>query len=242
VAPSILAVAMASKAAREAMITIPQVSIRDHWLQDAELRRALNGYRPRTGLGAAILRLIQTGDRDAVLDVLDRLRSIAIFETRLFATVIRGSVLRVTGEQAVVREPYGLVATKVMTTAGVEAMVDAFTNTFELENFNYHAMGTGSTAEAASQTALVTELTTEYTRNVRGAGAQSQPSANIYQSLATVTVDSGTPAVREHGLFNQSATGGGVMLDRSLVGPYTLDGAAGDGVEWTWQLTLTSGG
>ena len=55
-------------------------------------------------------------------------------------------------------ERLGLVSTRVVTTAGVNYLVDAFQGTTEPENFKYHAMGTGNTAESSGDTALVTEV------------------------------------------------------------------------------------
>jgi hypothetical protein len=131
---------------------------------------------------------------------------------------------------------------RVITDAGVAAMADTFTNTVEAEVFNFHGMGTGGTAEAASQTALVTELTTEYNPNsTRATGTQTSPS-NVYQTVGTNTIDSGTPAITEHGIFSQAATGGGTMLDRSLFSAINLVGANADGIQFTYQLTFTSGG
>lgn len=136
--------------------------------------------------------------------------------------------------------PFGLVSMRVITDAGVAAISDSFNNTFENELFNFHGMGTGTTAEAASQTALVTELTTEYNPNsTRATGTQTTPT-NVYQTIGTNTIDSGTPAVTEHGIFSQAATGGGTMLDRSVFAAINL--VSGDGIQFTYQLTLTSGG
>lgn len=138
------------------------------------------------------------------------------------------------------RQPLGLAGLKVVTTAGLGYIVDAFQNSTELENMKYHALGTGSTAENASDTALVTELTTEYTGNVRATGTTTEgASANIYRSVATNTLD-GTPgaALREHGLMSQAATGGGVLLDRTLYDAITL--SSGEGLQSTYDLT-TSG-
>jgi hypothetical protein len=138
--------------------------------------------------------------------------------------------------------PMGLASLRVITDAGVAAMADTFTNTVEAEVFNFHGMGTGGTAEAASQTALVTELTTEYNPNsTRATGTQTSPT-NVYQTVGTNTIDSGTPAITEHGIFSQAATGGGTMLDRSLFSAINLVGANADGIQFTYQLTFTSGG
>lgn len=136
--------------------------------------------------------------------------------------------------------PYGLVSLRVVTDAGVAAIADAFGNTFEVELFNFHGMGTGTGAEAVGDTALGTELTTEYNPNsTRATGVQTTPT-NVYQTVGTNTIDSGTPAITEHGILSQAATGGGTLLDRSKFSAINL--ASGDGIQFTYQLTFTSGG
>ena len=134
---------------------------------------------------------------------------------------------------------YGLASLRVVTTAGVGYIVDAFQNTVELENMKYHGLGTGSSSEAVGDTALGTELTSEYTGNVRATGTTAEgASANIYSTVATNTLDA-TPgaALREHGIF--SANSSGVLLDRTVYGAITL--ASGDALQSTYQLTFTAG-
>lgn len=133
----------------------------------------------------------------------------------------------------------GLAGTKVVTDVGVAYIVDAFQNSVEVENMKFHGLGTGSTAENATDTALVTELTTEYTGNVRATGTTTEgASANIYRTVATNTLD-GTPgaALREHGIFSASTVG--VLLDRTVYAAITL--VSGDGLASTYDLTLTAG-
>lgn len=135
----------------------------------------------------------------------------------------------------------GLASFRVVTTAGVNFIVDAFQNSVELENLKYHGIGTGSTAEAAGDTALVTELTTEYTGNVRATGSTTEgASANIYRTVGTNTMDE-TPgaALREHGIFDQAATGGGTLLDRTVYAAITL--SSGDSLQSTYDHTQTAG-
>lgn len=136
--------------------------------------------------------------------------------------------------------PYGLAGCRVVTTAGMNAVVDAFQNTVELETFKYHGIGTGSTAEASGDTALVTELTTEYqTDNTRATGTTAEgASANIYQTVATNTVDAAA-ALREHGVFTQAATGGGTLLDRTVFALINLGN--GDSLESTYEITFVAG-
>lgn len=135
----------------------------------------------------------------------------------------------------------GLMSMRVVTDAGVGFIVDAFQNLTELENMKYHGFGTGSTAEAAGQTALVTELTTQYNPDsTRPTGSTTEAAANTYRTVATLSPDSGgTIAVTEHGVF--SATSAGVMLDRSVFSAVNLV-AGSDSLQVTYDLTFTSGG
>lgn len=135
----------------------------------------------------------------------------------------------------------GLVSLRVVTDTGVAFIVDAFQNSVELENMRYHGFGTGSTAENASQTALVTELTTQYAAdNTRPTGSTTEgASANIFRSVGTLSPDASV-AITEHGLFSQAATGGGVMIDRSVFSAINL--ISGDSLQTTYDLTFSSGG
>lgn len=137
---------------------------------------------------------------------------------------------------------YGLVSCRVVTDTGVGFIVDAFQNLTELENMRYHGLGTGSTAEAASQNALVTELTTQYsTSNTRPTGSIGEKSGDskTFETSATITV-SATVAATEHGIFSQAATGGGVMIDRSVFSVVNL--ASTESLQATYQLTFPSAG
>ncbi len=151
----------------------------------------------------------------------------------LWLEVIRGDSERL---------PYGLASLRVVTDTGVAFVVDAFQNLTELENQRFHGFGTGTTAEAATQTALVTELTTQYpTDNTRPTGSQTEAAANIFRTVGTLDPDADV-AITEHGIFSQAATGGGVMLDRSLFSVINLSGAGGDTLQATYDFTITSGG
>lgn len=152
----------------------------------------------------------------------------------LWCTVRRGG----TGEVI----PYGLASLRVVTTVGVGYIVDAFQNLVEPENMKFHGFGTGTTAEASGDTALVTELTTQYNPDsTRPTGTTTEgASANIYRTVATLTPDSGGSIVlREHGIF--SAASAGVLLDRSLFAAITLDSTLGDSLQVTYDLTFPAG-
>jgi hypothetical protein len=138
---------------------------------------------------------------------------------------------------------YGLSSLRVVTTAGVNYIVQVFiaTGGYSLNNFKYHGIGTGTTAEATGDTALVTELTTQYNPDsTRATGTTvAGSSSNIFHTVATNTVDA-TAAITEHGILSQAATGGGTLLDRSVFSVINLSG--GDGLTSTYDLTLAAGG
>lgn len=151
---------------------------------------------------------------------------------RLYATVLRADG-RV--------EHLGLISTKLVTDAGVAFLVDDWDNNGQdLTTLNYHGCGTGGTAEAAGDTALVTESTTALNPdNTRATGTRSQPAANQYRSVGTLTFDA-SAAVTEHGIFSQAATGGGTLWDRSLFSAINV--VSGDSIQFTYTCTVSSGG
>lgn len=170
----------------------------------------------------------------AVYRALGRMFSLVYIESALYVRILHadGSVT-----------DYGCVGRRVVTDAGVGFIVDAFQNLVELENMKFHGFGVGTTAEAANQTALVTELTTEYaTDNVRPTGTTTEgATANIYRTVATLSPDSGgTLAITEHGIFSQAAVAGGVLLDRTKFAAVNLVSGS-DSLQATYELTLTSG-
>lgn len=198
--------------------------IREHGLPNPNMSDEVNQWRLRN------MRHLARGVRRAALAHLMRVPT--HFGT-LFIDVHRAN-----GEHL----PLGLASCRVVTTAGVGYIVDAFQNSVELENMKFHGMGTGNTAEASGDTALVTELTTEYNPNsTRATGSTTEGAgANVYRTVGTNTIDSGTPAIVEHGIFSQAATGGGVLLDRSVFAAVNL--TSGDGITFTYDLTFTAGG
>jgi len=137
---------------------------------------------------------------------------------------------------------YGIASYRLVTDTGVAFIVDALHAAATIANLKYHGFGTGTTNESAAQTALVTELTTEYaTDNTRPTGSQGEgASANIYQTVATLDPDSAV-AITEHSVFDQAANSGGTMLDRSKFSAINL-AATGDTLATTYELTLSSGG
>jgi hypothetical protein len=135
---------------------------------------------------------------------------------------------------------YGILSTRVVTDAGVAFLVDAWQNSVELEIMKYHGVGTGTTAEAAGDTALVTESTTALDPDsTRATGSLAEgATANIFRSIGTVTFDN-TAAITEHGLFSQAATGGGTLWDRSVFSAINV--VSGDSIQFTYEVTFSAG-
>lgn len=134
----------------------------------------------------------------------------------------------------------GLASMRVVTTAGVNFLVDAMQGIVEPEILKFHGIGTTNTAEAAGDTALAAEVTTGLNPDsTRATGSLGEgASANIFRTVGTNTVDA-TLAIVEHGLFSQAATGGGTLFDRSIFAAVNLVSA--DQIQTTYDLTLTAG-
>jgi hypothetical protein len=94
------------------------------------------------------------------------------------------------------------------------------------------AVGTGATAEAATQTALVTEVET------RTSGAQTQQTTSAtndtYQVVGAVTATT-TRALQESGVFDASTVGN--MLVRGVYTTVNLN--TSDSISLTWKLQFT---
>ena len=138
--------------------------------------------------------------------------------------------------------PLGLASLRVVTTAGATKIVD-FLRALDTiaAGFKYHGFGTGGTAEAAGDTALVTEETTQYAvDNTRPTGSQTNNGATVYRTVGTYSPDSGgTRAITEHGIF--SANSGVTLLDRSLFSVVNIV-AAQDSLQATYDFTVNTGG
>ena len=124
---------------------------------------------------------------------------------------------------------------KVVTNAFVNDIVDALqgltTPYANFKSYKYHASGTGTTAEAATQTALITEVES------RVIGTQVEGAANEYKSVATITYTANR-AITEHGLFNASTDG--TLMDRTLFPAVNVQN--GDSIQFSFVISFVSGG
>lgn len=135
----------------------------------------------------------------------------------------------------------GLAGCRMVTTAGVNFLVDAMQGLVEPEIMKFHGIGTGGSAEAVGNTSLTTELTTQYSAsNTRPTGSLGElaGNANVYETAATITV-SASVAITEHGIFSTATSGTGVLLDRTLFAAVNL--ASGESLQATYDLTFPAG-
>lgn len=208
---------------------VPMILQRDPAIPDY-----IRKWTPKTGLGHAIRKALPHLPRELALELVDKISSAGVIESRLSLVVIRGD-----GKI----EDVGEVSRRVVTTTGVNFLVDAFQNLTEVETMKYHGIGSGTGAEAVGNTGLTTEFTTQLNPdNTRATGSTIEGgSANIYRTVGTNTVDSAV-TVNEHGIFDQAATGGGVMIDRSMFSGSAVGLASGDSLQSTYDLTFSAGG
>ena len=163
--------------------------------------------------------------RDFIMYYIARLFGVVSMSASLGARVIRAN-----GEV----EDLGIVGTHVVTDVFAAALVDTLQSAIAaFSDYKYHDDGTGTNVEAAADTALQTPC-----GEARNIGTQIEgATANIYKSVATHTY-AGAFAITEHGLFNAAAAG--TLMDRSVFAAINV--VAADKIEFTYQLTCTSGG
>jgi hypothetical protein len=244
------------------LLAVPTIHVRHASLPD-ELQVRIRRYNPKTDLGTIIkraLHFLPPVDAIALLDTI--LRSV-VLQSQLEVRVYRGldgrpwprdplnplvplSVAAMVdryGREALRRyEDHGVTSRKVITNAGIDyLMADWAGGASDINLFKFHGLGTATTAEAATQTALTTEITTAYnpdnTRATGTAVVQAGPTPDTIKLSGTNTLD-GAATIEEHGIF--TAVTAGTMWDRSLTGTQTL--SASDSLQSDYTLTANSGG
>jgi len=128
----------------------------------------------------------------------------------------------------------GLLSTKYITDAFAEYYIDCLQGLETgIADFKYHDSGTGTTAEAVTQTTLITP-----TGVARVAGTQVEGStAKVYQSVGTITYD-GVYSITEWGLFN--ALTNSTLMDRAVFTAVSVTN--GFKLQFTYNHTALSGG
>ena len=122
----------------------------------------------------------------------------------------------------------------LVTNVGAQTIANNFlaSPTVALSAMKWADCGTGTTAEAVTQTALVSAAGTS-----RQAGTQSNPSSNQYGLSATISFTS-TLAITEMGIFSASTSGS--MFDRRVFSAINVGN--GDSITFNYTCTVNSGG
>jgi len=100
-----------------------------------------------------------------------------------------------------------------------------------IDKFDYIAIGTGTTAESATQTALVTEV---MRANATGSRVTTNVTNDTAQLVATFNFTS-SYAITEAGVFNASTAG--TMLCRKVFSAINV--ANGDSLQVTYKVTVS---
>lgn len=131
----------------------------------------------------------------------------------------------VTGADGAVKQEHEVK--NLVVSAGLAYIASRMKDT-TLGAMSHMAIGSGSTAAAAGNTALGTELG-------RVALTATTVTANAIQYTATFGAGVGTGAVTEAGIFNDDTAG--TMLCRTVFGLVTKE--SGDSMAVTWTVTIS---
>ncbi len=112
---------------------------------------------------------------------------------------------------------------------GFDFICDVIGKDTQPGDMTHIAVGTGTTAVAATQTALVTEISRQAATYAHTAGTK------VFTMTATFAAGVGTGAITEAGVFN--AASAGTMLDRVVFA--VINKGADDTLTCTFQFTLS---
>src|ERR1051325_9939656 len=119
---------------------------RDRWVPEP-----LQGiWRAKSDLARVVRECVHYLPGDLAADLIDRVTKTVVIESSLFGRVWRAE----RGQW----EDLGLLGAKVVTNNGAEDVVRSFLGTSSLAAYRFHAIGSGNTAEAVGDTALVYEF------------------------------------------------------------------------------------
>lgn len=125
-----------------------------------------------------------------------------------------------------------------ITNAGFEVIADRIAghSGFTGNEANYIALGTGNTAFAATQTALVSELAGGSYARQQDTDATYTSGTKSFAISATFAAGVATGALQESGLFDASSSGN--MMARQTFS--TINVGASDSITVTWTITLSN--
>lgn len=102
--------------------------------------------------------------------------------------------------------------------------------------FQYIAIGTGTTAESATDTAMEIEIARKAATVTNTTTTVTNDTAQFVATFSSSDGLSGTAAVTEYGLFNDATAGD--MLSHAIKAAKNMDWDAGEQLEVTWTVQV----
>lgn len=122
------------------------------------------------------------------------------------------------------------------TNAGFAEVAGLITSDVGGTAFDYIAIGTGTNAAAATDTALQTEISTNGGERAAGTGTRTTTTvANDTMQLVVTFTFTGSFAVTESGVFNDASAG--TMLARQVFSAINV--ISGDSLQITWKVAVS---
>lgn len=114
---------------------------------------------------------------------------------------------------------------------GLAALSGLFLNDVSETEFDFVAIGSGSTAPSASDSSLVTEIDRQAATGTQETDSVTNDQAQLQSTFSF----SGAQTIEEVGVFNDAITG--TMFSRSTIS--TVNVTNGDSLQVTYQITFS---
>jgi hypothetical protein len=125
----------------------------------------------------------------------------------------------------------------IITNAGLAAIIRLIFSALTETKFGYLAIGTGTTAEAASDTALQTEIKRKTATQTQTTTSITGDTCLLEATFSSSDGLTGSSNVSETGIFNASS--GGILLARKVFSAVPLNWDAGDSITIRYYVQMT---
>jgi len=125
----------------------------------------------------------------------------------------------------------------IITNVGLAAIIRLVFSGLTENKFGYLAIGTGTTAEAATDTALQTEIKRKTATVTQTTTTISNDTALLEATFSSADGLTGTSNVSETGIFNASS--GGILLARKVFSAVPVNWDAGDTLTIRYYVQMT---
>lgn len=150
---------------------------------------------------------------------------------------------------AVHRDKHGTILKEfigedLITNAGMAAVADLIlTDQTNVSDYNYIAIGSGSTGAAAGDTALESELTRGNATGTRITTTETNDTAQLVYTFSSGNpaglngTSTGSQPIVESGVLNQATAG--ELLCRQTFEELNIDWDGGDSLQITWRIQIS---